>query len=185
VWGTKEVGMKAFATVCFLGVLVAAFAVAAVITVDSASTGDERNEAAAPVESSAGSPDAARPRAAATGVPEQLPAVMRELLDGRDVECERIVRLLLGLDDDAKIDDEQIFRLLLGLDGDVDIDRNHMAKILGVEADETVDCEWLFRKLLGLDEGESIDNEQLVRLLLGIDGSGDLSGGRTTQLPSD
>jgi hypothetical protein len=166
--------MKVFSTICLLGVLVAAFAVAAVTTLDRASAGDERDRGSARTASFEGRPDATGPRAAAAGAPEQLLAVMRELLDGRDVECERIVRLLVGIDEEAEIDDEHIFRLLLGLDGDVELDRNHVAEVLGIEADETIDCEWLFRRLLGLDEGEAIDSEQLVRLLLGIDEGDDL-----------
>jgi hypothetical protein len=182
VWGTKEVAMKVFSTICLLGVLVAAFAVAAVTTLERASAGDEPSRASALAASFDGSPDATGPQAVTTGAPERLLAVMRELLDGRDVECERIVRLLVGIDENARIDDEHIFRLLLGLEGDADIDRDHIAEVLGVEADETVDCEWLFRRMLGLDEGEAIDNEQLVRLLLGIDESDDLDTEQVVKL---
>ena len=75
-----------------------------------------------------------------------------------------------------------MFRLLLGLDADAEINRDHLAKVLGIDAGETVDCEWTFRTLLGLDEGEEIDNEQLVRLLLGIDDHEDLDTGHVLKL---
>jgi hypothetical protein len=58
----------------------------------------------------------------------------------------------------------------------------NLAKVLGVDAGETVDCEWAFRRLLGIDEGEEIDNEQLVRLLLGIDDHEDLDSEQVLRL---
>jgi hypothetical protein len=116
--------MKVFATVCLLGLLVAAFSVVAVIAQPEAE------------------------ESADDGASRQLLVVVRELLDGRDVACERIVRPLLGIDEHAEVDDEQLLRLLLGLD-----------------EGEAIDNEQLVRLLLGIDDHEEIDKEQILRLL--------------------
>jgi len=166
--------MKTMMTVCLLGLLVSAFAVVAVLALSEASDRRQPGETVAASALPVGDLDMTNRAEAASGAAVRLLGILRELLDGREVECEQIVRLLLGLDEHAPIDEEQLFRVLLGLDAEAEIDRDHIAKVLGIEADETIDCEWVFRTLLGLEEGERIDGEPFVRLLLGIDGHDDL-----------
>lgn len=151
--------MKAFTTVCLLGLLVAAFSVVAVIA---------QGERARPNQDARALP-APEPASVAQTASLRLLAVMHELLEGRSVACERIVWPLLGLDEDAELAEEQLFRVLLGLGEDDEIDRERLAVVLGLRAGQPLNCEWAFRTMLGLGEGETVDNEQLVRLLLGID----------------
>ena len=112
--------MKAFATVCLLGVLVAAFSIVAVIAHGEAEAAN-RNDEALPAPGTA---------PAVPVVSPQLLAVMRELLDGREVECERILGLLLGLDEGEALDNEQLVRLLLGLDDREDLDTEDALRLL-------------------------------------------------------
>jgi hypothetical protein len=81
---------------------------------------------------------------------EQILQVMRDLQAGKEVECERLMRLLLGIGKD------EIFNA------------GEIACKLGIENTESIDCDGLARLLLGLDAGEEIDNRQLLKLLLGI-----------------
>jgi hypothetical protein len=80
----------------------------------------------------------------------QVFQMMRELNDGKEVECEPMMRLLLGIGEDEEFDPKNI------------------AHLLGIEKTEEVDCDGLVRELLGIEAGEEIDNRQLLKLLLGI-----------------
>jgi hypothetical protein len=80
----------------------------------------------------------------------QVLQLMRDLNDGKDVECEPMMRLLLGIGREDEFDPKKI------------------AHLLGIEDAQAYDCDGLVRTLLGLEEGEEIDNQQLVKLLLGI-----------------
>jgi hypothetical protein len=81
---------------------------------------------------------------------ERVLEMMRELNEGKEVECEPMMRLLLGI---ARDDD---------------FDPGRIAHQLGIEESERMDCEGLMRMLLGLADDESLDNQQLLKLLLGI-----------------
>jgi hypothetical protein len=161
-------------TLCLVGVLAAAFAVVAFLALSEASDRRQPAGIAAIPASATGGGNMTDRAATPPGATVRLLGTLRGLLDGEEVECERIVRLLLGIEEHAPIREEQLFRVLLGLDADAEIDRDHIAGVLGIETDETIDCDWVFRTLLGLEEGRRIDNEQVVRLLLGIDGEDDL-----------
>jgi hypothetical protein len=84
------------------------------------------------------------------GVKAEIIQTLRDLQQDKDVECERLMRLLLGIGDEEAFDAGQI------------------AYKLGVENADSIDCDGLARLLLGLDAGEKVDNRQLLRLLLGI-----------------
>lgn len=94
----------------------------------------------------------------------QVVRMLQDLNDGKDVECERIVRLLLGIGSTDEIDSRQI-AILLGVD----------------DAGETA-CETILRTLLGLDAGETIDNRRLVRLLLGVPDDVEVDNERIAEL---
>jgi hypothetical protein len=80
----------------------------------------------------------------------QVLQMMRDLNDDKDVECEPMMRLLLGIGREDEFDPKKI------------------AHLLGIEEADKYDCDGLVRTLLGLEAGEEIDSRQLVKLLLGI-----------------
>ena len=68
----------------------------------------------------------------------QIVRMLRDLNDGKDVECERMMRLLLGIGDDEEFDAKRI------------------ANMLGIDDAGKTDCETVIRTLLGLEAGEKI-----------------------------
>jgi len=118
--------------------------------------GDQRGRTVGVEDSQDGRHDAPPPGPEAVAGKEQIVESMRDLMSRKEFDCERTVRLLLGLDGDDDIDIEQIPRLL------------------GLDEGDAIDCEQIVRLLLGTDEGAVIDNEQIVRLLLGIDEGDDI-----------
>lgn len=94
----------------------------------------------------------------------QVLQMMRDLNDGRDVECEPMMRFLLGIA------------------GDEEFDPGKIAHLLGIEQSERMDCDGLVRMLLGLEDDQKIDNQQLVRLLLGIREDSEITNEQILQL---
>ena len=75
-------------------------------------------------------------------------------------------RLAAGIDDLMA----RGFAASAALDANVERVRGQVARLLGAEDREALDCE----RLLGLDDDEELDGEQLVRFLLGIDPSDEI-----------
>ena len=94
-------------------------------------------------------------------VNSQISAVLLDLIEDNDLDCERFSRLFLGLEDEETLGSQQLARFLLGIEG-------------GVEDIEEIDCDRIFRVLLGIEDEEEFDGERIVRFLLGIDESDEI-----------
>jgi len=95
---------------------------------------------------------------------EQIATLLRHLRDDREVDSERVVRFLLGINDGDKIDSGRI------------------AVLLGVEEGDELDFDRILRLMLGLaDDDKPLKGEQIVRLLLGIDDDDEIDSDRIDQ----
>jgi len=71
---------------------------------------------------------------------EQIVTLLRDLADDGDVDCERTLRLVLGVtDDDEALDNERLLRLLLGIDEGDEIGRDQIDRLLQGLSDEEGD----------------------------------------------
>jgi hypothetical protein len=97
-------------------------------------------------------------------VKAEIMQTLRDLQDGMEVKCERLMRLLLGIGEDENFNAGEI------------------AYKLGVENADSIDCDGLAGLLLGLDAGEKVDNRQLIKLLLGIRDDSEIDDERIAEL---
>jgi hypothetical protein len=102
---------------------------------------------------------------AVTGERDRIVRLVHDLRGGKDVECERTVRVLLGIEGTDPIDYENI------------------AGLLGIEGGKGLDCEEVLRLVLGARDADPVlDNERIVKLLLGIGGEDRIDGEQIDRL---
>jgi hypothetical protein len=127
---TGRSAVRTLALACPIVMLLLTVLALVLFSVIEAGAGDQGSRAVGAEDLQDGRRDAISAGRDAAAGKERIAGSMLELMNRKGFDCERSVRLLLGIDEGAMIDNEQIVRLLLGIDESDDIDRRQIVELL-------------------------------------------------------